>query len=65
MKNKDRSPRERWQCPCGSGLAGEKQFDGHGIPLPTTCDKCHQAMLARYRPDISRLYDCDEPLEAD
>jgi len=37
--------------------------DGYGIPLARVCDKCEDAQLARFRPDIMSRYDHDEPLD--
>lgn len=65
MTNRDGTPRERWQCPCGSGLAKQRNFDGHGIPLPYTCDECHARKMRGYRADIFEAYDCDEQIEPD
>lgn len=53
-------------CPCGSGEYGERQFDGQGIYLCTTCDACEAEKLSHYRPEILQPYtqaDVDEPIE--
>lgn len=65
MQNNDGTPRQRWQCPCGSGLAYQSNYDGHGIPLPRTCEKCHAQKMRGYRADIMDRYDCDEAIEAE
>lgn len=65
LTNKDGTPRERWQCPCGSGESKRDNRDGHGIPLPSTCSKCESRVLGVYRADIFESYDCDEPIESD
>jgi len=55
-------------CPCGSGEDGEVQYDGRGIYLTRTCDKCHKEKMARYNPVILDYYtqaDVDEPIEED
>ncbi len=56
------------ECPCGSGLFPERQFDAQGIYLCLTCEKCEAEKLSRYRPEILSGYsqtDVDEPIEAD
>lgn len=53
-------------CSCGSGLSSEWQYDGQGIELCRTCDKCHKERMSHYRPEILRPYtqaDVDEPIE--
>jgi len=44
------------------------EHDGQGIPLARVCDKCCEAVLATYRPEILSGYDqndVDEPIEDD
>jgi hypothetical protein len=44
------------------------EVDGRGIPLARVCEKCCDAVLATYRPDIFGAYneaDVDEPIEDD
>jgi hypothetical protein len=44
------------------------EHDGRGIPLARVCDKCYEAVLATYRPEILTGYnesDVDEPIEGD
>lgn len=41
----------------------EAQYDGYGIFLTYTCDRCHKAKMARYRSDIHERYECDEAIE--
>jgi hypothetical protein len=56
------------ECPCGSGEFPEPQYDGQGIFLCYTCDKCEKKKLSRYRPEILQPYtqaDIDEPIEED
>jgi len=53
-------------CRCGSGLWAEWQYDGRGIPLCKTCDKCHDKEMSKYNPVILGYYDqgdIDEPIE--
>lgn len=52
-------------CPCGSGLPSNWQFDARGIELCRTCDTCHDAKMAGYRPDVltDSNYWADEPIE--
>lgn len=55
-------------CYCGSGEVGEAQYDGRGIFLTRTCDKCHEEKMSRYRPEILEYYtqaDVDEQIEED
>lgn len=52
-------------CPCGSGNYPDQVFDGHGIFLCYTCEKCHEKRMTGYRPDIMERYECDEPIEPD
>jgi hypothetical protein len=44
------------------------ESDAQGIPLARVCDKCVDAVLAKYRPEILSGYsqsDVDEPIEPD
>lgn len=44
------------------------EHDARGIPLARVCDKCCDAVLATYRPEILTGYnesDVDEPIEGD
>ena len=44
------------------------EHDARGIPLARVCDKCCEAVLATYRPEILSGYsqaDVDEPIEDD
>lgn len=50
-------------CPCGSGDCREAQYDGHGIFLTYTCDRCYTKKMAGFRLDIFDRYDCDEPID--
>ena len=54
-------------CPCGSGELSSWTYDARGIPLFRSCDKCHDAKAAKYRPDVlaNPNYDADEPIEED
>lgn len=52
-------------CNCGSGEYKEAQFDGHGIFLCYTCDKCYTEKMKGFRNDIHSAYDCDEDIEPD
>jgi hypothetical protein len=40
-------------------------YDGHGIPLCKVCDACKKTKLKRYRVDIFKAYEADEPIEPD
>lgn len=51
------------ECPCGSGLWPERQYDGYGIYLCYTCDSCHEEKMRGYRPDIFEQYECEEPID--
>jgi hypothetical protein len=56
------------ECPCGSGEWPEMQYDGRGIELCYTCEKCHKERMRRWRPDILEYYtqeDVDEQIEED
>lgn len=54
-------------CPCGSGKSSMWQHDARGIPLCRTCEACHQARLAGFRPEVltDPNYQCDEQIEED
>lgn len=47
---------------CGSD--GWAEYDARGIYLNRVCDKCKDAKLARYRPEVltDSNYWCDEPI---
>lgn len=55
----------RQECPCGSGRYPEAQYDGYGIFLCYTCEKCERKTLRKYRSDIFTRYECDELIEGD
>jgi hypothetical protein len=52
-------------CACGSGLERSAQYDARGIFLCFTCEKCHDAAMKRYRPDVltDPNYWHDEPID--
>lgn len=54
-------------CPCGSGLPSQWQYDARGIELCRTCPKCHDAKMARYRPEVltNPNYHADEAIDGD
>jgi hypothetical protein len=54
-------------CSCGSGKPRSPQFDARGIFLTYTCDDCHDAKMAGYRPDVltDPSYWTDEPIDDD
>lgn len=54
-------------CPCGSGLPSIWVNDARGIPLARVCDKCEDAKLAKYRPEVltNPGYWADEPIDGD
>ena len=55
-------------CNCGSGLPSEIQYDGRGIYLTRTCDKCYKEVMKKYNPVILSYYtqaDVDEQIEED
>lgn len=54
-------------CPCGSGKDSWWQNDARGIPLCRTCDDCHDAKMAKYRPEVltNSRYECDEPVDCE
>lgn len=59
---------DRYACHCGSGLPKFPQYDGRGIFLTYTCDKCHKEKMSHYRPEILEYYtqaDVDEQIEED
>lgn len=42
------------------------EHDAQGIPLARVCEKCVEAKMSKYRPEILRGYsqaDVDEPIE--
>lgn len=43
------------------------EYDARGIPLARVCDKCREAKLGTYRPDVltDPDYWADEPIEED
>ncbi len=43
----------------------EAQYDGYGIFLTYTCDRCHKQRMAGFRSDIHTRYECDEPIDPD
>lgn len=53
----------RQHCPCGSGEWPDAQYDGYGIFLCYTCNKCEAEKMCRYRHDIHEHYECDETIE--
>ena len=53
------------ECPCGSGEFPEPQYDGYGIYLCLTCDKCHAEKMRGYRSDINERYETDEQIDED
>lgn len=53
------------ECPCGSGKYPSVTYDGYGIFMFYSCDKCHEAQLRKFRPDIFERYECDEPIDAE
>ena len=50
-------------CPCGSGLYKEAQYDGYGIFLTYTCEKCEPEKMSKFRSDIHERYEADEPID--
>lgn len=54
-------------CPCGSAKFSQWQHDARGIPLCRTCEDCHEAKMARYRPDVltDSTYWADEPIDGE
>lgn len=52
-------------CNCGSGLYSWWENDARGIPLARVCDRCKEAKLAGYRPEVltDSNYWADEPIE--
>lgn len=54
-------------CPCGSGKGSSWQYDARGIELCRTCETCHQAKMARYRPEVltNSTYAADEDIEGE
>jgi len=56
------------ECPCGSGLYSEWEYDAQGIELCRCCDVCRKEKLSKFRPEILSGYtqeDVDEPIEPD
>lgn len=53
------------QCPCGSGLEAELEYDARGIELGYMCDKCRKEKMSHFRPDVltDPNYWVDEPIE--
>lgn len=53
------------QCPCGSGLEAQLEYDARGIELGYMCEKCRKEKLAKFRPDVlsDPNYWTDEPIE--
>ena len=51
------------RCDCGSGKCRTWQYDGYGIPLCATCDKCHDRKMRKYRKDIHTRYQTEEPID--
>ena len=51
------------RCSCGSGLEREAQFDGYGIFLTFTCEKCYKDKMSKFRSDIFERYPAQEPIE--
>lgn len=43
------------------------EMDARGIPLCRVCDKCEEAKLARFRPEVlsNANYEADEAIEED
>jgi hypothetical protein len=56
---------EHLQCDCGSGDPFERHYDGHGIYLFRSCDKCFHEKASHFRSDIFEDYECDEPIDED
>jgi len=54
---------DRYYCTCGSGERREAQYDGHGIFLCYTCEKCYARKMQGYRSDIFERYEADEPID--
>lgn len=54
-------------CSCGSGLESEEVLDARGIYIARVCDKCREAKLKGYRPEVltDPNYEADEPIEED
>ncbi|CAB4150317.1 hypothetical protein UFOVP568_11 [uncultured Caudovirales phage] len=52
-------------CSCGSGREKYAKYDGHGIFLTYVCDKCVEAKMQQYRPDIDTHYEADEPIDGE
>lgn len=54
---------ETKKCGCGSGKTASWQYDGYGIPLCLTCDNCHDQKMRKYRKDIHKHYEAEEPID--
>lgn len=54
-------------CNCGSGQPRRELLDARGIFCAFICDRCKNAKMAEYRPDIfmDANYWHDEPIEED
>ena len=54
-------------CSCGSGKPKSAQYDARGIFLTYTCENCHHAKMAQFRPDVltDPSYWTDEPIDDD
>jgi len=54
-------------CVCGSGLESEEVLDARGIYICRVCDKCRDAKLRGFRPEVltDPNYEADEPIEED
>ena len=64
-----RIPKE-WRpkpCSCGSGKLWSPHYDARGIFLTYTCEDCHDAKMARYRPGVltDPAFWTDEPIDDD
>jgi hypothetical protein len=55
------------ECPCGSGLYRNENYDARGIFLTFTCEKCKKVKLSKYRKDVLEdpNYWHDEPIDED
>jgi hypothetical protein len=52
-------------CRCGSGQEWYPLHDARGIFVAYVCDRCKQARMATYRPEVftNPQYETDEPIE--
>lgn len=59
--------RSKTQCPCGSGLTANAEYDARGSFLTYACDRCRKEKLSRYRTDVltDANYWSDEDIEPD